>query len=168
MGTASVASGGSRNQMNSVLDAINQGSTRISSPQNQMLKLMKAATTGGQASIGGGSGALVSDISATRKLIQEVLSELCNLKRTKKRYAARNMDGSGKMRRLMKKIKKKHQMIKTLEATLDTQKRQLHNVNEAAAATANYNNDESDDYSDGGIDSSDDDDDYNDDGSNSE
>jgi hypothetical protein len=135
VGTGRMHGSSSRKGIDSVLDEIQVGKDSMQATQDEMLQMMKAATTAGAKTTGGGSASFVSQIKDTLNVLKECKNDLMELKKKLKRIAS-NGAGDGKTRRLTKEIKKKRRLISTLEETLDTQQEQLRAVTKSEAATA--------------------------------
>ena len=137
----------SRKDIESLLNEIQVGKESLHATQDEMLQMMKAATTAGAS---GGPASFVSQIQSTLNVLKECKNDLRELQKRSKRLASNGAEGDGKMRRLTNEIKKKRRLISTLEVTLDTQQEQLRAVtmSEAATAKGNRNDDDDDDYDD--------------------
>jgi hypothetical protein len=114
----------------------------MQSTQGKMLEMMKAVTTGGAGTATVGDLALhVSKIDKTLSVISELKTALGNLKKKKKQIATGDADGGGKMRKLTMKIKKKQQLISTLEATIEAKEALCSEQSEMAEAEGNLKDD---------------------------
>ena len=111
--TVSASSGlkktSSKHGVESLLNEIQAGRTLMQSKQDEMVQMLKAATTATTAvkPNDGGSASLVSNISDTLNVITGCKKELSELVKKKKWHMSNDKEGSEKMKRLKQQIKKK-------------------------------------------------------------
>ncbi len=143
----------SRKGIESVVGELQVGRETVQSTQQEILQMMKTATTS-VGSSDGGTSSYVSKIKDTLGVIEQSNTALCTLKKRKKRLLANGVnEGDKKVKKLVKDIQKKRRLIDTLETTLDAQQETLRKLTKSEMAlakkdTAKDDDDEADDYDD--------------------
>ena len=147
---SSLGGNSSRKGIESVVGELQVGRATVQSTQEEILQMMKTATTS-VGSSDGGTSSYISKIKDTLGVIEQSNTALCTLKKRKKELLAKGVNkGDKKMNKLVKDIQKKRRLIDTLETTLDAQQETLRKLtkSEMAAAkkdTAKDDDDEADD-----------------------
>jgi hypothetical protein len=147
---SSLGGNSSRKGIKSVVGELQVGRATVQSTQEEILQMMKTATTS-VGSSDGGTSSYISKIKDTLGVIEQSNTALCTLKNRKKELLAKGVNkGDKKMNKLVKDIQKKRRLIDTLETTLDAQQETLRKLtkSEMAAAkkdTAKDDDDEADD-----------------------